>query len=152
MANLAWHDGPSCITSRRWNAHCGPCTSWNGFCNICVVQIMQRWKRQLRKGWTELKASQPGERFEDAYHRQKRTGQGRSAAERLLRPILALLSFAIGVVLAFIPGPAVVFFALSATLLATQSLRVARALDQTEVWLRLQRAKLRKKLRARHAN
>jgi hypothetical protein len=65
--------------------------------------------------------------------------------------MLALLSFAIGVVLAFIPGPAVVFFALSATLLATQSLRVARILDRTEVWLRSQRAKLRKNPRAKRA-
>jgi hypothetical protein len=115
------------------------------------VKVIQRWKRQLRKGWTELKASQPGERFQDAYRRQQRADKGRSAAVRWLRPIAALLSFAIGVVLAFIPGPAVVFFALSATLLATQSLRVARALDRTEVWLRAQHAKLRKKLRARHA-
>jgi len=115
------------------------------------VQFIQRWKRQLRKGWTELKDSQPGKRFQDAYHRQKQADKGRSAAARWLRPILALLSFAIGVVLAFIPGPAVVFFALTATLLATQSLRVARALDRTEVWLRAQRVKLRKKLRARHA-
>jgi hypothetical protein len=116
------------------------------------VKLIQRWKRQLRKAWTELKASQPGERFQEAYHRQKRADRGRSAAARWLRPVAALLSFAIGVVLAFIPGPAVVFFALSATLLATQSLHVARALDQTEVWLRAQRTKLRKKLRARHAN
>ncbi|HEY6079479.1 MAG TPA: hypothetical protein VIW29_11780 [Polyangiaceae bacterium] len=116
------------------------------------MQVIQRWKRQLRKGWTELKASPPGERFQEAYHRQKRADQGRSAAARWLRPIAALLSFAIGVVLVFIPGPAVVFFALSATLLATQSLRVARVLDQTEVWLRAQRTKLRRKLRARHAN
>jgi hypothetical protein len=115
------------------------------------VQVIQRWKRQLRKAWTELRASQPGERFQDAYHRQKRADQGRSAAARWLRPMLALLSFAIGVVLAFIPGPAVVFFALSATLLATQSLRVARILDRTEVWLRSQRAKLRKNPRAKRA-
>jgi hypothetical protein len=115
------------------------------------VQVIQRWKRQLREGWSELKASQPGERFQDAYQRQKQADQGRSAAARWLRPILSLLSFAIGVVLAFIPGPAVVFFALSATLLATQSLRVARALDRTEIWLRAKREQLRKKPRARRA-
>jgi hypothetical protein len=126
-------------------------SDWNDICRIRVVQVIQRWKRQLRQRWAELKASQPGERFQAAYHRQKRADQGRSAAARWVRPILALLSFAIGVVLAFIPGPAVLFFALSATLLATQSLRVARGLDQTEVWLRAQRAKLRRKPRARRA-
>lgn len=113
------------------------------------MQVIQRWKRRLRQRWTELKASKPGKRFQDAYHRQKEADKGRSAAARWLRPILALLSFAIGVVLAFIPGPAVVFFALTATLLATQSLPVARALDRTEVWLRAQRAKLRKKRKPR---
>ena len=50
--------------------------------------------------------------------------------------ILALLSFAIGVVLAFIPGPAVVFFALTGALFAGQSERLARKLDRAEVGFR----------------
>jgi hypothetical protein len=53
-----------------------------------------------------------------------------------LRPIFALLAFAVGVVLAFIPGPAVVFFGIAAALLASESMTVARALDRVEVWLR----------------
>jgi hypothetical protein len=50
--------------------------------------------------------------------------------------LLAVLSFAIGVILAFIPGPAVVFFALTGALLAGQSERLAKKLDRAEVGFR----------------
>jgi hypothetical protein len=43
---------------------------------------------------------------------------------------------AVGVVLMFIPGPAVVMYALAGALLAEDSLPVARALDWTEVRIR----------------
>lgn len=109
------------------------------------MQPLKRWKRRLSQGWAKIKASKPGERFREVYERQKLADQHRSAVLRWLRPLLALLSLAIGVVLAFIPGPAFVFFGISAALLATESLYVARALDRTELWLRAQRAKLRRK-------
>ena len=48
----------------------------------------------------------------------------------------AIASFAVGVVLVFIPGPAFVFFILSAALLATQSQWVARRLDDLELKIR----------------
>jgi hypothetical protein len=95
-----------------------------------------RWKERWQKNWNALKRAQPGTRFEAAYDRQRKHDQGRSKLVRWVRPVLALVSFAVGVVLAFIPGPAVVFFALSAALVATQSLRVARFLDRAEIWLR----------------
>lgn len=56
-----------------------------------------------------------------------------------MRPVylaLAAVSFVVGVVLAFVPGPAVVFFALTAALLAAQSTWIARHLDAGEMWLR----------------
>jgi hypothetical protein len=46
------------------------------------------------------------------------------------------VAFALGVVLAFIPGPAVLFFALAAVLVATQSRWLAERLDRAEVKLR----------------
>ena len=48
----------------------------------------------------------------------------------------AVVSLAVGVVLAFVPGPAVVFFALTAALLAAQSAWLARRLDAAEIWVR----------------
>lgn len=55
---------------------------------------------------------------------------------RLLRFLVAALAAAIGLVLAFIPGPAVLFFLLAGALLASEWLWVARALDWLEVRLR----------------
>ncbi|MET0385201.1 MAG: hypothetical protein ABW321_04540 [Polyangiales bacterium] len=46
----------------------------------------------------------------------------------------ASVSFVIGVILAFIPGPAVVFFALTCALLAALSNPVARRFDAIELW------------------
>jgi multisubunit Na+/H+ antiporter MnhG subunit len=106
-----------------------------------------RWKQQLRGDYEAIKASRAGERFQDFYRRKHRAE--RSRLSRWLGPVFALLSFAIGVVLVFVPGPAVVFFALTAALLAAESRAVARALDRAELRLRDVWAKL-KALRARH--
>jgi multisubunit Na+/H+ antiporter MnhG subunit len=83
--------------------------------------------------WCELKASAPGKRFEEHYHRAHARGKGRSVASRILLLGGALVSFAVGIVLVFIPGPAILFFAITGALLATQSLLVARALDNAEL-------------------
>ena len=65
--------------------------------------------------------------------------------------LAALLSFAIGVVLAFIPGPAVVFFALTAALLSTQSHWLARKLDRGELVVHALWRKQRRRRRERRA-
>ena len=59
----------------------------------------------------------------------------------MLPLLLAPLSLAVGVVLMFIPGPAVLFFALAGALLASHSMPVARALDWLELKLRAALAK-----------
>jgi hypothetical protein len=106
-----------------------------------------RWTKRWQAKWKALKADRPGTRFEAAYERQRKQDAGRSKVVLWLRPAFAIVSFAIGVVLAFIPGPAVVFFALSAALVAMQSLRVARLLDRAEVWSRNHWTKLRARWR-----
>ena len=50
-----------------------------------------------------------------------------------MRLVIAAVSFVIGVALTVIPGPAVVFFLITAALLASESLRLARWLDIGEV-------------------
>ena len=85
--------------------------------------------RALKKAFERLKRHEPGERF-GAFHREQRQ---KPAWVKAAYFALALVSFAVGVVLAFIPGPAVVFFALSLALLSVQSRFVARALDRAEV-------------------
>jgi hypothetical protein len=88
---------------------------------------------RARHMWTELRRWPTGRRFRRFHrdHAHHRTGWA-----RCLTWIVALVSLAIGVVLMFIPGPAVVFFALTCALLATQSRWMARWLDRSEFRLR----------------
>jgi hypothetical protein len=86
-----------------------------------------------------LKRGRPGHRFSDRYQTGHKTrtqaGLGIKLL-RLFRIVLAVLAIAVGVVLVFIPGPAILFFAVAGGLLAAESLAVARFLDRTELWLR----------------
>ena len=105
--------------------------------------------RRIRARWNELKKLEPGKRFETVYRKQKDKPLGAKIAFFGL----AVVMFAAGVLFAFIPGPAVLFFALSAALLSTQSRWVARKMDQGEVWgrttLKTLRARWKKKRRER---
>jgi hypothetical protein len=94
--------------------------------------MLQRWKR----AWSSFKKLPPGKRFQARYRQEREKPEGRSPWRRALWLGGALLAFAVGVVLMFIPGPAVVFFGLSGALLATQSRSVARGLDWLELRLR----------------
>jgi hypothetical protein len=94
---------------------------------------------KIKQKWNELKKLPPGTRFEK-FHEQQRE-QSRWVKVAYLGG--ALVSFAIGVILAFIPGPAVVFFALTGALIATQSRWAAKQLDRgelkgRELWERFQ--------------
>ena len=86
----------------------------------------------MKDRWRELKQYPPGERFEQFHVAE----QQRSRWVKLAYMGAALLLLPIGVLFAFIPGPAVLFFALSAALFATQSLWLAKRLDRGELWLR----------------
>ena len=95
---------------------------------------------------SELKAYAPGERFEQFHLAQ----QHRSRWVHLAYLGAAVLLLPVGVLFAFIPGPAILFFALSAALFATQSLWLARRLDRAELVLRHVWFSLRDWWRARH--
>ena len=97
---------------------------------------------RIRTQWHELKNAKAGERFQ-AFHDKQQENMPRWA-----RPLYlggAIVSLAVGVVLAFIPGPAVLFFALAAGLLAAQSAWLAKRLDRAEVGARKLWARLRHK-------
>lgn len=83
--------------------------------------------------WTELRSAPTGRRFR-RFHRDH--AAHRKGWARCLTYLAAAVSFAIGFVLMFIPGPAVVFYAVTLALLATQSAWVARWLDHCELKLR----------------
>jgi hypothetical protein len=92
----------------------------------------------MKDRWRELKSYAPGERFEK-FHVSE---QHRARWIKIAYVATAVVLLPIGVLFAFIPGPAVLFFALSAALFATQSLWFARLLDRAELalhkaWLNL---------------
>ena len=86
----------------------------------------------MKARWSELKGYAPGERFEK-FHLAE---QQRSRWVHFVYVGLAIALLPVGVLFAFIPGPAVLFFGLSAALFATQSRWLARLLDRAELGLR----------------
>ncbi|HYP15670.1 MAG TPA: hypothetical protein VEQ65_00555 [Opitutus sp.] len=92
---------------------------------------------ELKRQWEMLQRGEPGRRFQARYEASRRQRSRGTLIGRVVRWVLAAVAIAIGVVLMFIPGPAVVFFALAGALLASESRGVARFLDWSEVKLRL---------------
>ena len=86
--------------------------------------------------WKTLKRGRPGHRFEDRYVALRRTKNRRTLIGRIARLVLAVAALAVGIVLMFIPGPAILFFLLAGGLLAAESRGVARGLDWSEVRIR----------------
>lgn len=100
-----------------------------------------RWRRQ----WRALRASRPGERFQDRYRAGRRGDDARPWVGRIVRLALACGALALGVVFVLLPGPAVVFFFAAGALLAPESLTIARAMDGLEVLVRRVVAALRQR-------
>lgn len=90
----------------------------------------------LKSQWQALRRGTPGARFEERYRASRRGANRATLIQRIVRIAIAVVAVAIGLVLVFIPGPAVLFFALAGALLATESLMVARLLDGAEVRVR----------------
>ena len=104
---------------------------------------------RLKDQWKTLKRLEPGQRFQTAYRQHRQSEAGKSPVRRVLHALAGVVSLAIGVVLVFIPGPAILFFLIAGGLFAMQSLWVARALDWSELRIRAAISKIRK-WRSRH--
>jgi Flp pilus assembly protein TadB len=104
---------------------------------------------RLKKRWEAFKQLEPGKRFETHYHQHRQSEAGKSPVRRILYLLAAVVALAIGVVLAFIPGPAILFFLIAGGLFAMQSLKIARALDWSELRIRALVKATRKRL-SRH--
>jgi hypothetical protein len=103
--------------------------------------------RRLKRLWKRFKTLEPGSRFQ-TFHRDQRD---RPFAVKGAFFAVAIACFAAGLVFVLIPGPAILFFALSGALLATQSSWVARVLDATEVWGRKTLESIQRRWRRRRA-
>jgi hypothetical protein len=95
-----------------------------------------RMPRRFKDRLSKVKQLPAGRRFETFYKWEREQNRKGSAVRAPLLWAAALLSAAVGVVLVFIPGPAVLFFAIAGAIIAMQSRRSARALDWTEVKIR----------------
>jgi hypothetical protein len=90
----------------------------------------------LRQQWCSLKKGRPGHRFQQRYEVAKKARHAKSGMHqvfRVFRMVLAVGAMAVGFVLMFIPGPAVIFYFIAGSLLASESKVVARLLDWAEV-------------------
>lgn len=92
---------------------------------------------RLQNQWNQLKRSPPGTRFRNRYNRNHCPGHNHQRPWRRVAVIaMSAVLTVIGIVLVFIPGPAIVFFFLAGALLAEQSCAIARAMDWLELRLR----------------
>lgn len=85
----------------------------------------------LRKRWHEFAAIPPGRRFEERYRRSGKRGRA-----RIVGILAGALLTAVGIFFLLVPGPGIVFLLPGLALLAQGSLRLARWLDRSELWLR----------------
>jgi len=88
----------------------------------------------IKRNWLRLKLTPPGQRFQQQYKRRRNAAPG--PVQKALLFGGGVLLTGVGIILFFLPGPGVVFVLLGALLIAQQSLRVARALDWSEMRVR----------------
>lgn len=89
----------------------------------------------LKRSVKQLRRDEPGHRFRNRHERSQKDG-GPGFWARLALYAAAVLAIAIGIVLVFIPGPAVLFFFFAGGLLATESGVIARWMDKGEMLVR----------------
>lgn len=92
-------------------------------------------KLARKKRWQRFRQDQPGERFQNHYHRRQQ--EHKHPAVKMLFIGAGALIFLGGVALIPIPGPSIFMFFIGAGLIAQESRWAARALDRIEFRLRL---------------
>ena len=106
---------------------------------------------RLKKHWSQFQRLEPGKRFQEHYRQHRQSEAGKSPVRRVLYAAAGVVALVVGVVLVFIPGPAILFFLIAGGLFATQSLWVARALDGIELWIRGAVKSIRKRISKQRA-
>lgn len=89
---------------------------------------------KFKQSWRGLHLSKPGQRFLGRYEQQRKSAPG--LWRRILFVGAGLLLVLVGIFFLPAPGPGLVIIFLGASLLARESLWIARALDETELALR----------------
>jgi hypothetical protein len=90
----------------------------------------------LKRQWCELRSAPPGRRFQERYERNRLARVQQSKVRRLVQLAIGVWLIKAGIILCFLPGPGIPLLVLGAAVLAERSLRMARALDWTEMKIR----------------
>lgn len=91
---------------------------------------------RMRDDWRRFKASKPGQRFRDRYHRRRRSGRGRFALRKILLIVGGIVIAVASLLLAPLPGPGWGTFLVGLAILAGELRIFARLLDRAEMELR----------------
>ena len=90
----------------------------------------------MREHWHQFKASKPGYRFQDSYHRRRQSGQSLFSFRRIFNITLGSALVVFSTFFGWVPGPGLLTFFIGLALIAGELLPVARFLDWAEVRLR----------------
>jgi polyferredoxin len=90
----------------------------------------------MREHWHQFKASKPGHRFQDSYHRRRKSGQNLLSFRRIFNITLGSTLVVFSTFFGWVPGPGLLTFFIGLALIAGELLPVARFLDWAEVRLR----------------
>jgi hypothetical protein len=88
------------------------------------------------RNWYRLLHSRPGRRFQNFYRRTHRKRDSDEVGPRVGRLVLGGAFLVVAAFLFFLPLVYVPFLAAGAAMLASESPRLARALDRGETWAR----------------
>jgi UPF0716 family protein affecting phage T7 exclusion len=88
---------------------------------------------RTKENWRELKASGPGQRFQDRYTRRQEASHGRWDKRSVLNIGLGIAITLAGLLLIPAPGPGFIIAFLGLGLLGSEFAPIARALDRAEV-------------------
>lgn len=102
------------------------------------------WWQRLRAQSKKFREATAGRRFEERYERRREKMGKVPLWLRIIYVCVGILLLLVGVVFAFLPGPAVLFYAVGLGLLANESRWLARRLDAGERWGRRIWARWRK--------
>lgn len=90
---------------------------------------------RLRTHWHEFKESEPGRRFQDRYRRKHGDRRHRFGAGSFVRVVAGAGLITAGMVMMVTPGPGIAVLLVGFSLLAGESIAMARMLDWTELRL-----------------
>jgi hypothetical protein len=94
---------------------------------------MNHWLHHWRQHWHRFRDDPPGLRFERHFERAHHQRMRVEGFGRVFRGAFGVLVLMLGLIMLITPGPGVVACALGATLLAQESLALARWMDRCEL-------------------